>query len=75
MLNIISYQKFAIDFVSGKFRQQNLSELCAITQTVLMTLLRTAELEKQNHVEVVLAAAKSAILMRKPDVRQFILAA
>jgi len=39
-----------------------------------MTLFRTAELQKQNSVEAVLAAAKAAIEMRKPNVPEFKLA-
>jgi len=44
-----------------KVSQQNRSEKGAVTQAVLMTLFRTAELQKQNPVEAVLAAAKKAV--------------
>jgi len=58
-----------------KVSQQNRSEKGAVTQAVLMTLFRTAELQKQNPVEAVLAAAKTAILKGKPDSIEFKLAA
>ena len=50
---------------AGKFSQQNRSEQGAVIQADLMTLFRTAELQQQNPVEAVLAAVKSAIVMRK----------
>jgi hypothetical protein len=58
-----------------KISQQNRSEAGAVTQAVLMTLFRTAELQKQNPVEAVLKTAKSAIEKGKPDVPEFKLAA
>ena len=58
-----------------KVSQQNRSEKGAVTQAVLMTLFRTAELQKQNPVEAVLAAAKTAITSRKTEVPEFKLAA
>ncbi|MFZ3046926.1 MAG: IS66 family transposase [Desulfatirhabdiaceae bacterium] len=58
-----------------KISQQNRSEAGAVTQAVLMTLFRTAELQKKNPVENVLAAAKTAIEKGKPDVPEFKLAA
>lgn len=58
-----------------KVSQQNRSESGAVTQAVLMTLFRTAELQNQNPVEAVLAAAKAAIEFRKPNMQEFKLAA
>lgn len=58
-----------------KISQQNRSESGAVTQAVLMSLFRTAELQQQNPVESVLAAAKEAIQIGKPDVPEFKLAA
>jgi hypothetical protein len=58
-----------------KISQQNRSESGAVTQAVLMTLFRTAELQKQNPVEAVLAAAKATIEFRKPNMPEFKLAA
>jgi hypothetical protein len=42
-----------------KVSQQNRSEKGAVTQAVLMSLFRTAELEKKNPVEAALAAQPS----------------
>jgi hypothetical protein len=58
-----------------KISQQNRSESGAVTQAVLMTLFRTAELQNQNPVEAVLAIAKSIIEMPKSNVPEFKLAA
>lgn len=58
-----------------KVSQQNRSEKGTVTQAVLMTLFRTAELQKQNPLEAVLAAAKTAIRKKKPDSIEFKLAA
>lgn len=58
-----------------KVSQQNRSESGAVTQAVLMTLFRTAELQNQNPVEAVLAAAKATIEFRKPNMPEFKLAA
>jgi hypothetical protein len=58
-----------------KVSQQNRSESGAVTQAVLMTLFRTAELQNQNPVEAVLAAAKSTIEMPNSNVPEFKLAA
>jgi hypothetical protein len=58
-----------------KVSQQNRSESGAVTQAVLMTLFRTAELQNQNPVEAVLAAAKATIEFRKPNIPEFKLAA
>ena len=58
-----------------KVSQQNRSENGAVTQAVLMSLFRTAELEKQNPVEAVLAAAKAAITSGKTNASKFQLAA
>ncbi len=58
-----------------KVSQQNRSEKGAVTQAVLMTLFRTAELQKQNPVEALLAAAKTAITSGKTEVPKFKLAA
>jgi transposase len=60
--------------ICRKISQQNRSEQGAVTQAVLMALFRIAELQQQKPVEAVLAAAKSAIVMRKPDVPEFKLA-
>lgn len=58
-----------------KVSQQNRSEKGAVTQAVLMTLFRTAELQKQNPVETVLALAKLAIEKEKSEQLLFKLAA
>ena len=58
-----------------KVSQQNRSETGAVTQAVLMTLFRTAELQKQNPVETVLTLTKSAIEKGKPVQLPFKLAA
>jgi hypothetical protein len=55
--------------------QQNRSEQGAKTQAILMTLFRTAELQKQNPVETVLAAAKKAIQKKEPAQEFYELAA
>jgi hypothetical protein len=47
--------------LTRKVSQQNRSEQGAKTQAILMSLFRTAELQEQNPVEVVLCLAKSAI--------------
>ena len=58
-----------------KISQQNRSESGAVTQAILMTLFRTAELQHQNPVESVLSAAKEAILNGKSNTPKFKLAA
>lgn len=58
-----------------KVSQQNRSEKGVVTQAVLMTLFRTAELQKENPVEAVLAAAKAAIQNGKCGKAEFKLAA
>jgi len=58
-----------------KVSQQNRSERGAVTQAVLMSLFRTAELEKKNPVETVLAAAKQAVACGKNAETEFKLAA
>jgi hypothetical protein len=58
-----------------KVSQQNRSEKGAVTQAVLMSLFRTAELEKKNPVEAVLAAAKQAIMCDNNAEAEFELAA
>lgn len=47
--------------LTRKVSQQNRSEQGATTQAILMSLFRTAELQGQNPIEVVLCMAKSAI--------------
>ncbi|MFH1125113.1 MAG: IS66 family transposase [Pseudomonadota bacterium] len=47
--------------LARKVSQQNRSEQGAKTQAILMSLFRTAELQGQNPIEVVLSLAKSAI--------------
>ena len=47
--------------LTRKISQQNRSEQGAKTQAVLMTLLRSAELQEKNPVETVLSLAKTAI--------------
>jgi transposase len=47
--------------ITRKVSQQNRSEQGAKTQAVLMSLFRTAELNRQNPIEVVLCMAKSAL--------------
>jgi transposase len=47
--------------LTRKVSQQNRSEQGAKTQAILMSLFRTAELQGQNPIEVVLSLAKSAI--------------
>jgi hypothetical protein len=47
--------------LTRKVSQQNRSEQGAKTQAILMSLFRTAELQEQNPIEVVLSLAKSAI--------------
>jgi len=54
-----------------KISQQNRSESGAVTQAVLMSLFRTAELQKKNPVETVLTAAQSAIEHGKPVTPEF----
>jgi len=54
-----------------KISQQNRSESGAVTQAVLMSLFRTAELQKKNPVETVLTAAQSAIENGKPATPDF----
>ena len=47
--------------LTRKVSQQNRSEQGAKTHAVLMTLFRSAELQKENPVENVLSLAKTAI--------------
>jgi transposase len=51
--------------LTRKVSQQNRSEQGAKTQAILMSLLRTAELQGQNPIEAVLCLAKSAIAGNK----------
>jgi transposase len=48
--------------LTRKVSQQNRSEQGAKTQAILMSLFRTAELQGQNPIEVILSLAKSAIV-------------
>ena len=53
--------------LTRKVSQQNRSENGAKTQSILMTLFRSAELQGHNPVEIILAIAKRALEARSPD--------
>jgi len=50
-----------------KVSQQNRSEEGAHTQSILMSLFRSAELQGQNPVESILSIAKSSLQARSPE--------
>jgi len=60
-------QQMRIPVLTRKVSQQNRSEEGAKTQSILMTLFRSAQLQGHNPVETVLAIAKIAIGARSPD--------
>ena len=53
--------------LTRKVSQQNRSKDGAKTQSILMTLFRSAELQGHNPVEIILAIAKRALEARSPD--------
>ena len=61
--------------LTRKVSQQNRSEQGAKTQAILMSLFRTAELQEQNPIEVVLGLAKSAMTNNAANERHLKLAA
>jgi transposase len=61
--------------LTRKVSQQNRSEYGAKTQAILMSLFRTAELQGQNPIEVVLSLAKSAMIDSAVNERSLKLAA
>ena len=53
--------------LTRKVSQQNRSEDGAKTQSILMSLFRSVELQGQNPVETILSIAKSTLLARTPE--------
>jgi transposase len=61
--------------ITRKISQQNRSDQGAKTQAILMTLFKSAELQKLNPVEAVLADAKTVIKTHSQDEMGFKIAA
>jgi len=60
-------QQMRIPVLTRKVSQQNRSEEGAKTQSILMTLFRSTQLQGHNPVETVLSVAKMALAARSPD--------
>ncbi|MBS3919605.1 MAG: hypothetical protein KG012_12060, partial [Deltaproteobacteria bacterium] len=53
--------------LTRKVSQQNRSDQGAQTQSILMTLFRSAQLQGHNPVEIILSTAKEALKARSTD--------